>query len=80
MTELIHQPGFRDKARSIEILAIDFDGVMTDNRVYVFEDGREAVVCSRLEGYGLRRAAASLRSTTAAGATTSPSHRPVRRC
>jgi 3-deoxy-D-manno-octulosonate 8-phosphate phosphatase (KDO 8-P phosphatase) len=59
MTELMDQPGFRDRARNIEILAIDFDGVMTDNRVYVFEDGREAVVCSRLEGYGLRRAAAA---------------------
>ena len=54
MTELLDHPGFRDRARDIEILGIDFDGVMTDNRVYVFEDGREAVVCSRLEGYGLR--------------------------
>ena len=28
----------------------DFDGVMTDNKVLVFEDGREAVVCSRSDG------------------------------
>jgi len=59
VTELLDQPGFRERARGVEILGIDFDGVMTDNRVYVFEDGCEAVVCSRLEGYGLRRAAAA---------------------
>lgn len=59
MIELAEQAAFLGRARGIEILGIDFDGVMTDNRVYVFEDGREAVVCSRLEGYGLRRAAAA---------------------
>ncbi len=48
-------PQFTDKARGIRLLGIDFDGVMTDNTVFVFQDGREAVRCSRLEGYGLRR-------------------------
>lgn len=48
-------PEFAGRAARVKLLGIDFDGVMTDNRVYVFEDGREAVVCSRLEGYGLRR-------------------------
>ena len=38
----------------IEHVFIDFDGVMTDNRVYVFEDGREAVCCSRADGIGLQ--------------------------
>jgi N-acylneuraminate cytidylyltransferase len=37
----------------IEALALDFDGVFTDNRVFVFEDGREAVLCSRSDGWGL---------------------------
>jgi YrbI family 3-deoxy-D-manno-octulosonate 8-phosphate phosphatase len=37
----------------IEALALDFDGVFTDNRVIVFEDGREAVWCSRSDGLGL---------------------------
>jgi YrbI family 3-deoxy-D-manno-octulosonate 8-phosphate phosphatase len=46
---------FAAKARAVKLVGLDFDGVMTDNRVYVFEDGREAVRCSRLEGYGLRR-------------------------
>lgn len=38
--------------KSIKLLALDFDGVITDNRVLVFQDGREAVVCSRGDGYG----------------------------
>lgn len=37
----------------IEALALDFDGVFTDNKVLVFEDGREAVTCSRSDGWGL---------------------------
>jgi 3-deoxy-D-manno-octulosonate 8-phosphate phosphatase (KDO 8-P phosphatase) len=48
-------PRFAAKARAVKLVGLDFDGVMTDNSVYVFEDGREAVRCSRLEGYGLRR-------------------------
>jgi YrbI family 3-deoxy-D-manno-octulosonate 8-phosphate phosphatase len=52
-------PEFAERATRVRLLGIDFDGVMTDNSVYVFEDGREAVRCSRLEGYGLRRAAAT---------------------
>jgi len=38
---------------SIEAVALDFDGVFTDNRVLVFEDGREAVMCSRSDGWGI---------------------------
>jgi 3-deoxy-D-manno-octulosonate 8-phosphate phosphatase (KDO 8-P phosphatase) len=59
MIRSLDDPEFAARARDVEILGIDFDGVMTDNKVYVFEDGREAVVCSRLEGYGLRAAAAT---------------------
>ena len=36
----------------ISLIAFDFDGVLTDNRVFVFQDGREAVVCSRADGMG----------------------------
>lgn len=39
--------------RTVAALALDFDGVFTDNRVIVFQDGREAVVCSRSDGWGL---------------------------
>ena len=39
----------------LKIVAFDFDGVFTDNSVYLFEDGREAVRCSRSAGPGLRK-------------------------
>jgi YrbI family 3-deoxy-D-manno-octulosonate 8-phosphate phosphatase len=35
------------------LLVLDFDGVMTDDRVYVDQDGREMVACSRGDGLGL---------------------------
>jgi 3-deoxy-D-manno-octulosonate 8-phosphate phosphatase (KDO 8-P phosphatase) len=34
----------------IELLAFDFDGVLTNNKVMVFQDGSEAVICSRSDG------------------------------
>ena len=37
------------------LIIFDFDGVFTDNNVYVFEDGREAVRCSRADGIGLKK-------------------------
>jgi YrbI family 3-deoxy-D-manno-octulosonate 8-phosphate phosphatase len=37
----------------IEAIVFDFDGVFTDNRVYVMEDGKEAVLCSRGDGMGM---------------------------
>ena len=39
----------------ISALVLDFDGVFTDNRVLVLEDGREAVFCNRSDGLGLAR-------------------------
>lgn len=36
-------------------LVMDFDGVFTDNRVIVDQDGREAVLCNRSDGLGLER-------------------------
>ena len=39
----------------IRLVAFDFDGVFTDNMVYVFEDGSEAVRCFRSDGIGLRK-------------------------
>lgn len=41
--------------RNIRLIAFDFDGVFTDNSVYVFEDGREAVRCTRSDGMGLAK-------------------------
>lgn len=55
MKRSLSGPEFAGRARRVRLFGVDFDGVMTDNTVYVFEDGREAVRCSRLEGYGLAR-------------------------
>ena len=38
---------------NIRIVVFDFDGVFTDNCVYVFQDGTEAVSCWRSDGLGL---------------------------
>ena len=37
-------------ADALDAIVFDFDGVLTDNRVLVFEDGREAVMCNRADG------------------------------
>lgn len=42
------------KLNATKFVAFDFDGVLTDNRVFVFEDGKEAVVCSRGDGWGIK--------------------------
>ena len=49
----------RTDTAGIEILVLDFDGVLTDNRVLVDQDGREAVFCHRGDGWGI----AQLRKT-----------------
>lgn len=41
--------------RKIRLIGFDFDGVFTDNMVYVFEDGAESVRCSRGDGIGLQK-------------------------
>ena len=45
-------------AKLIQMVVFDFDGVFTDNRVLVMQDGTEGVFCSRADGFGL----AALRS------------------
>lgn len=40
---------------SVSLLILDFDGVLTDNRVWVDGDGRESVAAHRGDGWGLRR-------------------------
>lgn len=37
----------------IKLLVLDFDGVLTDDRVLVGEDGSEFVLCSRSDGMGI---------------------------
>jgi N-acylneuraminate cytidylyltransferase len=37
----------------IQAIVFDFDGVFTDNRVIVNEDGQESVICNRSDGLGI---------------------------
>ena len=63
--ELLHlQVGLAERARRERlallperpaVLALDFDGVMTDNRVLMSQDGTESVVCHRGDGMGIER-------------------------
>jgi 3-deoxy-D-manno-octulosonate 8-phosphate phosphatase (KDO 8-P phosphatase) len=41
--------------RQLRFAVFDFDGVFTDNRVWVNERGEESLACSRSDGLGLRR-------------------------
>ena len=41
--------------RPLAALVMDFDGVLTDNRVWVDQVGREAVACHRGDGWALAR-------------------------
>jgi 3-deoxy-D-manno-octulosonate 8-phosphate phosphatase (KDO 8-P phosphatase) len=43
------------RIRQVRLVAFDFDGVFTDNTVYVLQDGSEAVRCNRSDGFGLRK-------------------------
>ena len=43
------------RAQNIRLVVFDFDGVFTDNAVFVFRDGSEAVRCFRGDGIGLRK-------------------------
>jgi YrbI family 3-deoxy-D-manno-octulosonate 8-phosphate phosphatase len=39
----------------VELVVFDFDGVMTDNGVWVHQDGTESVRCDRSDGLGIGR-------------------------
>jgi YrbI family 3-deoxy-D-manno-octulosonate 8-phosphate phosphatase len=38
---------------AIKAIIFDFDGVFTDNRVIIDEDGKESVICNRSDGLGI---------------------------
>ena len=44
-----------DVLSSVRLIAFDFDGVFTDNTVYVDQNGIESVRCWRSDGLGLAR-------------------------
>ena len=39
---------------NIKMVVFDFDGVFTDNRVLVLQDGSEGVFCNRSDGWGIK--------------------------
>jgi 3-deoxy-D-manno-octulosonate 8-phosphate phosphatase (KDO 8-P phosphatase) len=41
--------------KEVELVVFDFDGVFTDNTVYVSETGVESVRCCRGDGFGLEK-------------------------
>ena len=45
----------KDILAQVELVAFDFDGVFTDNAVYISEKGIESVRCSRSDGLGIER-------------------------
>ncbi len=58
--KLMDQPSSNRKSEQagtlpdrIELVVFDFDGVMTDNNVYLDAEGRELVKCSRGDGLGI---------------------------
>jgi 3-deoxy-D-manno-octulosonate 8-phosphate phosphatase (KDO 8-P phosphatase) len=44
-----------DLLSTVQLIAFDFDGVFTDNTVYVSQEGIESVCCCRSDGLGLAR-------------------------
>jgi YrbI family 3-deoxy-D-manno-octulosonate 8-phosphate phosphatase len=53
--ELPGKPDKRPLPSRVELVVFDFDGVMTDNRVWVDQDGREMVAANRSDSLGLSR-------------------------
>jgi YrbI family 3-deoxy-D-manno-octulosonate 8-phosphate phosphatase len=49
------EPALAERLRAIRLVAFDFDGVFTDNTVYVSQDGTETVRCWRGDGLGLQK-------------------------
>jgi N-acylneuraminate cytidylyltransferase len=47
------RPSVSSVLDQIRLLVLDFDGVLTDNRVLVDENGLESVLCSRSDGLGI---------------------------
>lgn len=50
----------------IRCIVFDFDGVFTDNKVYVDQNGKESVRCDRADGLGLDLLLDQLRGTSLA--------------
>jgi N-acylneuraminate cytidylyltransferase len=59
---IMRRPEFRPPVAwpaRVALVIFDFDGVMTDNGVWVDEDGREQARCNRGDGWGIGRLASA---------------------
>jgi YrbI family 3-deoxy-D-manno-octulosonate 8-phosphate phosphatase len=67
-------PGKSNRAwpKRVSLVAFDFDGVMTDNRVWVDEGGHEMVAAYRSDTFGISRLAAQGISTLVISTETNP--------
>lgn len=72
MVHKIRKPDL-EIAKQVQMVVFDFDGVFTDNRVLVMQDGTEGVFCSRADGFGL----AALRSAGVQSLVISKEPNPV---
>jgi len=43
------------QSQTIRLLIYDFDGVLTDNKVFISEDGKESVCCNRSDGLAIAK-------------------------
>ena len=62
-----------NRLKRIKMLVLDFDGVLTDNRVWVNDQGQEIVCCSRSDSWGLHQ----LRAAGIKSAVISTERNPV---
>ncbi|MBI3074749.1 MAG: HAD hydrolase family protein [Parcubacteria group bacterium] len=49
----MENPSFKQKLLCLALLGLDFDGTLTDGYVYVDQEGKETVRCSRKDGPGI---------------------------
>jgi 3-deoxy-D-manno-octulosonate 8-phosphate phosphatase (KDO 8-P phosphatase) len=56
---MLSRSELQERARHVRLLSCDVDGVLTDGRVYVDDDGRESKAFSALDGVGIHMLAAA---------------------
>lgn len=54
MSSILKQTKKQINLQDIDLIIFDFDGVFTNNKVYLSEDGKESVVCNRSDGMAIK--------------------------
>ena len=52
--DVVRPAGAGAALADVRLVVFDFDGVMTDNRVWTDAEGRESVACDRSDGHGVK--------------------------